>query len=308
MGPYRLFSYNVEIQYKSYFLSKAMLFTLITTALNIVLPFFIAYRSRGFWLNSHYFYEKPMIRPTFDYLLVAETSDPSVTFTCGDTHNLFNYANKDFEEHCAEVQIQEHDYNKYNKNDMLSFRLKLNVPNMHTIASIILILGLDFHLMSVCLLQMQSLAVITREFTVPSSGLTFHGHLKFIQTSHLPCLRHHIDTTYNISLFNMPKATENTVDSMMENYFSRETTTHVTPIYIRNQIGSTGAFYIDVNLKIPEMQILYIPSILQEIKWAWPQYLSMVVVFYWIIGKIKKFVFNNRLLMAWEIIPWKKLQ
>ncbi|XP_045490816.1 transmembrane protein 231 isoform X1 [Colias croceus] len=307
MGLYRLFSYNVEIQYKSYFLSKAMLFTFITTVLNIGLPFLIAYRSRGFWLNSHYFYEKPVIRPTFDYLLIAETSDPSVTLTCGDTH-IVNYENKDFEEHCAEVQIQEHDYNKDNRNDMLNFRLNINVPNMHTISSIILILGLDFHLMSVCLLQMQSLAVITRDFAVPSSGLKFHGHLKFDQTSHLPCLRHHIDTTNNISLFNIPKYTENNVDFMMENYLSRETTTLVKPIYVRNQIGSTGTFLIDVHLKIPEMKILYTPSILQEIKWAWPQYLSMVVVFYWIFSKIKRFVFNNRLLMAWEIIPWKKPQ
>lgn len=63
---------------------------------------------------------------------------------------------------------------------------------------------------------------------------------------------------------------------------------------------------IKVFLRIPEMQIRYAPGIMQELKWAWPQYLSLVVIFYWIFNRIKKFVFYHRLLMAWEVIPWKK--
>lgn len=63
---------------------------------------------------------------------------------------------------------------------------------------------------------------------------------------------------------------------------------------------------IQIFLRIPEMEIKYVPSLLQELRWAWPQYLSLVILFYWILNKLKMFVFNNRLLMAWEIIPWKK--
>lgn len=47
MGLYKLFSYNVEVQYKSYFFSKAMLFSVSMTLLNVTLPFIIAYKSRG---------------------------------------------------------------------------------------------------------------------------------------------------------------------------------------------------------------------------------------------------------------------
>lgn len=63
---------------------------------------------------------------------------------------------------------------------------------------------------------------------------------------------------------------------------------------------------IQIFLRIPEMEIKYVPSLLQELRWAWPQYLSLIILFYWILNKLKMFVFNNRLLMAWEIIPWKK--
>lgn len=61
-----------------------------------------------------------------------------------------------------------------------------------------------------------------------------------------------------------------------------------------------------ISLRVPEMEIKYTPSLIQELKWAWPQYLSLIVVFYWMFNEIKMFVFNNRLVMAWEIQPWKK--
>lgn len=63
---------------------------------------------------------------------------------------------------------------------------------------------------------------------------------------------------------------------------------------------------ISIVLRIPETQLRYIPSLLQEFIYAWPQYLSVAFIFYYLIEKLKIFVFKQRLLMAWEIKPWKK--
>lgn len=82
--------------------------------------------------------------------------------------------------------------------------------------------------------------------------------------------------------------------------------TELKTINSRTLNGHTGALTIEGQIRIPEMEVHYSPSILQELKWAWPQYLSLVVVFYWLFDRIKRFVFNNRLLMAWEVLPWKK--
>ncbi|XP_063839214.1 transmembrane protein 231 isoform X2 [Ostrinia nubilalis] len=263
MGLYKLFSCNVEIQYKSCLLSKAMLFTLITTMLNIVLPFIVAYRSKGFWLRSHTFYEQPLVRFTYEYLVVAETDDPSQPIVCGEAA-LLNEDALNGEENCAQLQ-------------------------------------------SVCPLQMQSLAVIDNAFPVAPSGLKFYGDIELYQVSHLPCEPNIIHTKYNSSLFNHKNNNnDNVVDLILENYFSREVTTQVKTLHSRSQNGHTSSKEINIYLRVPEMLIRYLPSILQELKWAWPQYLSLVVVFYWIFNRIKKFVFNNRLLMAWEVVPWKK--
>lgn len=65
---------------------------------------------------------------------------------------------------------------------------------------------------------------------------------------------------------------------------------------------------LQTRLRVPEMHILYKPSLLQGLKWAWPQYYSIVVIFYWIFNKIKKFVFHNRLVLAWEVKPSKNIK
>ncbi|XP_049870207.1 transmembrane protein 231 isoform X2 [Pectinophora gossypiella] len=267
---------------------------------------FSSYRSRGFWLKSHSFYEQPTVHFTYEFLLIAETEDPSQPIICGEASILDDEV-MNGGENCAEVQIQEHDYNEDGKNDVVDIKFLLNIPPQRTVASVIVFLALDYQLKAACPLHMQSLAVINREFAVPPSGLKYFGDLQLYQVTHLPCTRHHIDTKYNVSLFNYVKdSNENIVDFILQHYFNREVTTETKAIYSRSQNGHNGAMNLDIRLRIPEVEILYRPSLLQELKWAWPQYLSIALIFHWVFNKIKKFVFNNRLLMAWEVIPWKK--
>ncbi|XP_045535304.1 transmembrane protein 231-like [Papilio machaon] len=303
MGLYHLYSHSVEIKYKSYFLSKATLFTLLITALNIILPFIVAYRSRGFWLKSHSFYEQPVVRPTYEYLLVATTLDPSEFIICGDATNL--KLEKWNDDNCAETQIQDYDYNADGRPDMLHFQFALNVPPKYVITSIVLILGIDLQLQTTCEMHMQALATINRQFTIPPSRFYYIGDLEFYQKSHLPCLKNVIDTSYNTSLFNIPYKQGDFIEYTLQKYFKRTAITQVKTLFSNSHTGNTEVLNIIINLEVPEMNIRYQPSIMQELKWAWPQYLSLVAIFYWLFNQVKKFVFNKRLLMAWEVVPWK---
>ncbi|KAJ8729312.1 hypothetical protein PYW08_000893 [Mythimna loreyi] len=305
MGLYNLFSHNVKVQYVSCFFSLATFFTLTITILNLILPFFIAYRGRGFWLRSHSFYEQPVVHFTYEYLLVAETDDHSRPIACGETNGKYVNVIRN-EEDCTEFQVQEYDMTGDDKIDLLDFKLNLNLPQERTITSLAIILTLDFQLKSVCPMHMQSLAVINKEFATPPSGFKYFADLQFYQTSHLPCKQNLMHTKYNYSLFKFDKdSNENAIDSILENYFMRDVTIHTNTLYSRSQHGDTGSMTVQISLRVPEMEIKYTPSLIQELKWAWPQYLSLLVIFYWIFNKIKMFVFCNRLVMAWEIQPWK---
>ncbi|XP_013201233.2 transmembrane protein 231 [Amyelois transitella] len=302
MVIYKMFSYNVEIQYKSYLLSKAMLFTALTTVLNIILPFIIAYRSRGFWLKSYSYYEQPIVRFKYDYILIAETDDPSKPIICGEAEILNGFSG---DESCAQIQVQERDYDEDGKIDILNLDFTLNIPHPRTVISFVGIFGLDFILQNVCPFHMQSLAIVNEDFVVPSTGLKYFGDIEFYQITHLGCWRNVIQTIYNNSLLSYTKLNNNNlVDYILEIYFKRQVVTRTNKLYSHSRNGHTGDMEISINLRIPEMQVTYKPSLLQELKWAWPQYLSLFVVFYWVFEKIKRYVFHNRMLMAWEIVPW----
>lgn len=57
----------------------------------------------GFWLKSHVFYEQPKVHFTYEYLLVAETEDPSQPVICGEAGVLREEGLG--EENCAEIQV-----------------------------------------------------------------------------------------------------------------------------------------------------------------------------------------------------------
>ncbi|XP_061377570.1 transmembrane protein 231 [Danaus plexippus] len=305
MALYNLYNHDVVIQYKSNLLSKATLFTIITSLLNIILPLVIAYRSRGFWLKSYYYYEQAQVRPTYEYLLVAETDEPNINIICGQAAALGT--EMDDGENCVEIQIQEHGHEDSVKNDIIEYNFKLYIPERRIITSLILLLGVDYQFVDICPLQMQALAVINKEFPTTPSGFKYYGDIHLYQTSHLPCLRNVLDIRYNRSLFNYTSDNNlNVIDLIMEENLKREVSTHITTIYSRVQNGNTGTIDVNIMLRIPETQIKYKPSVIQELKWAWPQYLSLYIIFYWMFKKLRRFIFINRLLMAWEIVPWKR--
>lgn len=76
---------------------------------------------------------------------------------------------------------------------------------------------------TVCPLQMETLAMINKDFVLSPSGFKYYGDLQFHQTSHLPCKQNLIDTRYNGTLFNYTTTKNgNMVDLFLGNYFMRE--------------------------------------------------------------------------------------
>ncbi|XP_037866650.1 transmembrane protein 231 isoform X2 [Bombyx mori] len=268
----------------------------------------LVHRKHWLWVKYHSFYEQPTVHFTYEYVLIAETEDPSKPILCTEI-GLFGNDNEESSESCAEMQVQENDFTGDGKKDELYIKFHLNIPPDRTVSSILLILSLDFQLKTICPLQMQSLALITKEFVIPPSELIFHGDLNFYQTTHLPCEWFNQDTKYNRSLFEIEKwESYMSIDHYLSDYFHREVTTEVRTINSRTYNGQTDSMTVQVHLRIPEMQIRYTPSILEEFKWAWPQYLSFVVIFHWFFNKVKEFIFTNRLLMSWKVQSWKTFE
>lgn len=77
--------------------------------------------------------------------------------------------------------------------------------------------------------------------------------------------------------------------------------------YISEQIGNVNENIIVIQgeLFYREHLIYYQPNILEELKWIWVQYFSSFLVFVYIARHILIFLFSNRYLNCYIIVPWK---
>lgn len=64
---------------------------------------------------------------------------------------------------------------------------------------------------------------------------------------------------------------------------------------------------LNVNLNINESIARYNVSYWQRLGLIWIQYLSILIVCWKAIDKLKDYMFSQQMIKAWEIIPWKKI-
>jgi hypothetical protein len=65
-------------------------------------------------------------------------------------------------------------------------------------------------------------------------------------------------------------------------------------------------FFVSAIIHYPEETILYKPGFWQIMKCAWMQYVSVLVIFIWVLRTVKSYVFQNQLIMSMKCTPWKK--
>jgi len=64
-------------------------------------------------------------------------------------------------------------------------------------------------------------------------------------------------------------------------------------------------FFVTVIVHYPEETISYKPGFWQIVKCAWMQYVSVVVIFIWVLRTVKSYVFQNQLVTSIKYMPWK---
>ena len=68
--------------------------------------------------------------------------------------------------------------------------------------------------------------------------------------------------------------------------------------YLVWESGDSGNFSIEVELQYPQMTVEYYPGFWQLVKFAWIQYLAILVVFWWVLRYIQAFVFKNQIILT----------
>ncbi|XP_069757375.1 transmembrane protein 231 [Narcine bancroftii] len=307
MAIYEVFSQPSLIRYKTSVFTKATLFSLIVWALTYISPLLVAYRSHGFWIKVNSYEEQPNVRFQYQVLMIAGTSTNG-DFVAWSTFENFNNLQGDHLR-IPLVTALEEDKNQDGKMDLLNFRLELPLQSSERVYSVQFLLTFSYQLFRMSTFIMQSMVYIQFSSPISGSQLAVIGDLKLHQRE--PLKHRGLDTRYNISVVNdSPFASSFDLADITASYQDRNVTTvFANPYTVWTPVRAANApFIIKAVIKYPVEVITYQPGFWEMIKIAWIQYISILLIFMWVFEKIKIFVFENHVLAAIMISPYKQRQ
>ncbi|KFP78467.1 Transmembrane protein 231, partial [Apaloderma vittatum] len=200
---------------------------------------------------------------------------------------------------------REDDKNQDGKMDQLYFKLELPLQPTEHVVGVQLMLLFSYQLYRMSTLVMQSMAFLQFFSPVPGSQLHVNGDLKLNQRQ----LLNHcgLDTRYNVSVVNgtSPFASDYDLTNIIAAYSERNVTTvfsDPSPVWVTGRATDTP-FVISATIHYPVEIILYPLRFWEMIKFAWIQYVSILLIFLWVFGRIKMFVFQNQVLTTIPISP-----
>nr|F7B645.1 RecName: Full=Transmembrane protein 231 [Xenopus tropicalis] len=296
MALYEVYSHPALLRYRSSICSKATLFILIVLLLTYIPPLLVAFRSYGFWLKTSTYEEQPNVRFQYDVLLIALSSTTG-NYLAWSTYPGFNNLVGD-KLRLPHISAREEDRNQDGKMDLLNFQLELPLQPTDNIYGVQLILTFSYQLSKMSTFIMQSMALIQYSSPIPGSQLYMNGDLKLQQRQ--PLNHRGLDTTYNVSVINRssPFASTYALTNIISSYQERNVTTVLNapnPLWIVGRAAS-DPFVIKAVIRYPVESISYVPGFWEMLKYAWIQYVSILLIFLWVFERIKIFVFQNQVL------------
>ncbi|XP_051024871.1 transmembrane protein 231 isoform X2 [Acomys russatus] len=299
MALYQLFSHPVERGYRAGLCSKAALFLLLTTALTYIPPLLVAFRSHGFWLKRSSYVEQPNVRFQHQVLLVALLGPEPGAFLAWSTFPTFNRL-QGVHLRVPLVSSREEDRNQDGKMDVLHFKLELPLQSTEHVLGVQLILTFSYQLHRMSTFMMQSMAFLQSSFAVPGSQLYVNGDLRLQQKQ--PLSYRGLDVRYNVSVINgtSPFAHDYDLTHIVAAYEERNVTTVLSdpnPIWLVGR-AAEAPFVINAVIRYPVEVISYQPGFWEMIKFAWIQYVSILLIFLWVFERIKTFVFQNQVVTS----------
>ncbi|KAM7147114.1 transmembrane protein 231 isoform 3-T3 [Macrochelys suwanniensis] len=102
-----------------------------------------------------------------------------------------------------------------------------------------------------------------------------------------------------------PFASDYDLTNIIAAYQDRNVTTVLSdpnPVWLVGR-AADAPFVINATIRYPVEVILYQPGFWEMIKFAWIQYVSVLLIFLWVFDRIKIFVFQNQVLTTIPVLP-----
>ncbi|KAG7281536.1 hypothetical protein CRUP_007570 [Coryphaenoides rupestris] len=296
MAFYEVYSHPTLIRYKTSVCTKATLFLLVVLCLTYISPLLVAYRSQGFWIKRSTYEEQPVVRFQYQTLVVASTNTKG-DYVAWSTFSSFNNMLGP-KLRIPTISVQEQDQNQDGKLDRLILEVQLPLKPEEDVYSVQLLLTFSYQLFRMSTVVMQSLAYIQYSSPVPGAQLFVSGDLRLQQRVPLP--HRGLYNIYNVSVVDglSPFASAYNLVNIIKAYQERNLWT------VGRATGSPFQLSAEIRYPLEPSRALlnspslatYRPGFWETIKFAWIQYVSVLLVFLWVFTRVKTFVFQNQVL------------
>ncbi|KAI0227131.1 transmembrane protein 231 [Lamellibrachia satsuma] len=305
MALYEIYTHSELRRYKTHICSKATLVQIFCLLLTFIPPFFVAYRSEGFWKKVEFYREQPVVHFKHQVIVFIQLKDNYVTWSTLKNFNQVQMAHL----RIPVVKSREDDVNRDGVLDRLNFQLDMPMTDTEEVLGVTLILLFDYRLRKFATLEMDSMAHVQYSTAIPGASLLFVGDLEFHQSE--PLAHKGVDRRFNDEIISSSsiRASDFYLHGIFEKYAKRNMSTSLARTYTTWLMGRAARkpFTIKATINYPEETLLYSPGFWQLIKFAWIQYFAVLVIFTFFVGKMRKFIFQNQLVTTIVQRPWKKM-
>ncbi|XP_056595910.1 transmembrane protein 231 isoform X2 [Triplophysa dalaica] len=296
MAFYEAYSHSALIRYKTNIFTRATLFVVVVLSLTYISPLLVAYRSQGFWLKRSTYEEQPVIQFQYDMILIGATNTAG-NYVAWSTFPNFNRLVGD-SLRIPSISVQEEDRNQDGKSDFLNLQINIPLKPEEQMLSIQLLLTFSYQLFRMSTVAMQTLVFVQHSSSVPGSQLFISADLRLHQRTPLP--HRGVHAVYNVSVIDASSPFASSYDLA-----------NIIGLYQKRNFWTVGRaantpFQIRTQINYPVDTITYRPGFWETVKFAWIQYVSVLLIFLWIFQHIQTFVFQNQVIPTTKVLPFKQ--
>lgn len=273
----------------------------------IIMPVFAAFASDNFWVREGFYREQPRVIFLHDLMLLlngVDHADPVMW----STRSEFN------ERYMPHIRVplvrySSEDHNYDGLPDKL--HLTLSMPTglaTHGYQHVQFLAVFAYELQDKVRLSMSGLVALDLSTPLAASGVTVNGILELRQERALR-RSSQTRTLYSASPMEVDwksnwvaRHPQVTVPDLLERYAERNETvhltTHVPPIW---NYAPSETFDLKITIQVPQQIVYYVPGALEVLKYAWMQYVSMLLPVWLIVYALKAFVYENQLVQTYVL-------
>ncbi|CAB3370191.1 Hypothetical predicted protein [Cloeon dipterum] len=309
LHSFEIFSFPVLHRYRASVFSKAALLNAVIAFFTYAVPLLLAYRSYGFWLKTDSFMEQPTVHFKHQYIFIGDVIGSQQGPIFCSTYNHISTQFADQKNRCPIIKAKETDSNHDGKNDEVYFELNTLLDNEEDIHGVTLILLFDYRLQALCNVNLEGLAVIQYNHPLPGGELKVVADLNLLQRT--PFGKRFGPNEQLEDILAVDKEESFDIGKLLESYAKRNASIQLRRPFYTWTAGraSLQNFKLNVKLLIIPQKIEYVPGFWQVMKWAWLQYLSLLLVVRWMANNLRFYIFTNHLVPVVKMpLPWTKQQ